>query len=346
MAKRDTQASENPVDKKRVKKSKDQERTEKTRVIPHEQHKIIDQEDQEQQSQKKGSQQSNDSKNARLLTLESLFPLTLSPSDIELDPTMVASDDSAYVYKGKYRQLGILCTCIKPQEETRAQYEWAMSQMLSACRNMETYIGRFKSTAEHMRIKLPEGSKKATCWFFVKRSYQTLEEYMALQKSKKIVLEPLYFIQMAITLFSILVDAHALNIGLVNISPKSICVGTDGGLYFGEFKSCVLLDEPKPLRDKGWIRISAQHTPDVKIIKRGDYKKESDMIYTVQLLKYIINENTCNDQNLKNFYKKLGSVLSLGLRKSTHSRTKAESMLKYFENLRHDALNVNDDKDD
>lgn len=52
---------------------------------------------------------------------------------------------------------------------------------------------------------------------------------------------------MAISLFSALKDAHALDIGLVNLSMDHLWLGMDGALFFDDFKSCLKLQTTNEL---------------------------------------------------------------------------------------------------
>lgn len=60
-------------------------------------------------------------------------------------------------------------------------------------------------------------------------------------------------LQMSITLFSMLADAHAQNIGLMNINLDTLFVGDDYGLYFDGFDSCIPFDESDAVHRKSWM---------------------------------------------------------------------------------------------
>ncbi len=66
---------------------------------------------------------------------------------------------------------------------------------------------------------------------------------------------------MAITLFSMLADAHALNIGLVDITQNSLYIGDDHGLYFDGFQACIPLDEEDAVHNRSWMDLKALKCP-------------------------------------------------------------------------------------
>lgn len=58
---------------------------------------------------------------------------------------------------------------------------------------------------------------------------------------------------MAINLFSMLADAHAQNIGLVDINADKLFVSDDYGLYFDGFEACISFDESDKAQGKFWM---------------------------------------------------------------------------------------------
>lgn len=73
------------------------------------------------------------------------------------------------------------------------------------------------------------------------------------------LIEPYDILQIAVSLFSAIADAHALNIGLVDISMDNLWLNLDGNVYFDGFKSCLgLLDNNK---DCLWIDFDCLQCP-------------------------------------------------------------------------------------
>ncbi|KAI7907278.1 uncharacterized protein BX663DRAFT_426319 [Cokeromyces recurvatus] len=171
-----------------------------------------------------------------------------------------------------------------------------MSEKLRLCRNMATYLGQFKADPIELNIDFLNNTiaeKKLPAWFFIKPYYElgTLRHYLRERKKKRLELEPLYVLQMAVTLFSILTDAHSQNIGLVDITMDSLYVNTDGGLYFGGFKSCVSLDPESLSKQKDSFDTSSIKCPEIKIIKAGNYMKECDVFLACHVLLQVIQKN-------------------------------------------------------
>jgi hypothetical protein len=72
-------------------------------------------------------------------------------------------------------------------------------------------------------------------------------------------IEPLYVLQIAISLFSAIADAHTLNVGLVNISMDTLWLGLDGAVYFDAFKSCLILEDEE--EKQPWINFDQLQCP-------------------------------------------------------------------------------------
>lgn len=70
--------------------------------------------------------------------------------------------------------------------------------------------------------------------------------------------EPFYLLQMFISIFYVLEDAHRLNIGLVDINFDNFNVNVDYTLDFDGFESCIYLKDNIVNRKRSWM-ISARH---------------------------------------------------------------------------------------
>lgn len=74
-----------------------------------------------------------------------------------------------------------------------------------------------------------------------------------------LAIEPMHAIQMAINIFSMLVDAHKMSIYLVDITKRSIFVDVDGSLYFSAFRSA--LSPTSRMSPKPWVKFDHLVSP-------------------------------------------------------------------------------------
>lgn len=70
----------------------------------------------------------------------------------------------------------------------------------------------------------------------------------------------------AISLFSILTDAHTTGFGLVDVTLKIMQVSLDCTLYFDGFRACMPLDKVGVENDKSWMDLKSLRCPG-KILK-------------------------------------------------------------------------------
>ncbi|KAI8644671.1 hypothetical protein BD408DRAFT_430400 [Parasitella parasitica] len=196
--------------------------------------------------------------------LQQMFPLTFDIDKAIISTVPLTDKISVHsrevTYKGYYKTLGIVCACVTPLNKVdyfdeMNQHEWEMSEQLMPCRNMATCITHFKAN---------QLTTKNSFWYFIKPYYPkgTLTQYWMNNRIQKTTIQPLYILQIAISLFSAIRDAHSLNIGLVDISMETLWLGMDGVAYFSGFKSSLSLQGGSK-HDAG-IQNSMQNEPSQK----------------------------------------------------------------------------------
>ncbi|KAL7329381.1 hypothetical protein PS15p_207491 [Mucor circinelloides] len=262
--------------------------------------------------------------------------------------------------KGNYKQLDITCTCVVPSINSSYfdemnRYEWAMSDYLLPCRSMATYINHFKSKRNAVLNEIIGDESDQPVWFFIKPYYKkgTLADYKLSKRHSSANIEPLYILQMAISLFSALTDAHALGIGLVNLSMDYLWLGMDGTLFFDDFKSCLKLqtnNEQLP-----WIDFDLLECPAVekKRTKEEGYSAETDVFqasliilslmqkHTSRLAKLVVmSENRVEilDDQIDPLYANILPAVEPGLAFNAQNRPTASAMLQCFESMRYRAF--------
>ncbi|KAI8334495.1 hypothetical protein BD560DRAFT_340635 [Blakeslea trispora] len=215
-----------------------------------------------------------------------------------------------------------------------------MSCLLVVCRNMGTFIGRFKATCKEANVRIPDFTTQSEFWFLIEPVYQynTLSDYLKTLESNGLGMEPLYFIQMGITLYSMIFDAHSVDIGLYGITEESLRVGVDGSLYFVGFEYCMPLVQNNQIKPKPWMNPSHVEAPNFKVFRKNQYIKEADAFFASRLLDKIAQQNLSRKHS--RFYKQVSTLLQSGLMVSHQKRATAQSLMESFERLRLNALNI------
>ncbi|KAL9550271.1 hypothetical protein MBANPS3_004795 [Mucor bainieri] len=292
------------------------------------------------------------------------FPLDFDIKSISINtpPVMDKMKDHRreISFKGSYKQLDIMCTCVVPSLNSSYfddmnRYEWQMSDHLLPCRGMATYINHFRSKRNAaLNEMIDDGSDQAVS-FFIKPYYEkgTLASYRLSKRSRGTPIEPLDILQIAVSLFSALKDAHALGIGLVSISMDSLWLGLDGNIYFDDFKSCVHLqghDQQLP-----WIDFDLLNCPDneKKEIKEQGYNAETDVFQASLIMLSLMQKcqskltklvvmgehqvDILSDQ-IDPLYASILPAIEPGLAFDGEERPTASAMLQCFESMRYRAL--------
>ncbi|PHZ07302.1 uncharacterized protein RHIMIDRAFT_242816 [Rhizopus microsporus ATCC 52813] len=163
------------------------------------------------------------------------------PSNIILDiSTLNKNNPREFHCKGTYQGVPIECIYIPVCNEDRSQYyhEFYMSDRLTACRNMGVYFNMFEATLSEMNINYKEVPSERSGLFLIRQHYPNgcLRDYVLKNRVNGIDTESMHAIQAGINLFSMLADAHALNMFLVGIDTKNIFVDIDGSLRFFGFR--------------------------------------------------------------------------------------------------------------
>lgn len=122
-------------------------------------------------------------------TVTTMFPLRITPKDLEFCTIPIHDKGSRareITFSAVYRKLKVICVGIfngKASTRTalfiegRHQYEWDMSNALSICRSVATYIDYIEMSPNEMNIKYLSNEPVG---FFIKPYYQNgiLRTYM------------------------------------------------------------------------------------------------------------------------------------------------------------------------
>lgn len=130
-------------------------------------------------------------------TILASFPLRVKRDDIRFHtkPILdIKTNAREITFIANYKKLKVICASIINVErthkakmiETRTEHEWKMSNTLGICRNMATYIDRFKMRPSELNVEYLKDIPSDPVWFFIKPYYEygTLRNYLD-DKTKK-----------------------------------------------------------------------------------------------------------------------------------------------------------------
>ncbi|GAN01164.1 hypothetical protein MAM1_0005d00595 [Mucor ambiguus] len=292
------------------------------------------------------------------------FTLELDTKFMRIDKRLVTDkmkDHSREIsFKGSYKHLDIMFTCVVPSIndsyfDDMNRYEWKMSDCLLPCRSMATCISHFRSKRNAVLNEIIGDTSDQAVWFFIKPYHEkgTLANYRLSKRRQGTHIEPLYILQIAISLFSALKDAHALGIGLVSVSMDSLWLGLDGVVYFNEFKSCVYLQQDN--EQLPWVDFDLLDCPDIekKRTKEQGYSAETDVFQASlivlslmqkcqsKLTKLVVMGEHQVDilrNQIDPLYTSILPAVEPGLAFKGEERPTASAMLQCFESMRYRAL--------
>lgn len=191
---------------------------------------------------------------------------------------------------GTYKNMDITCRCVIAfgdidYHQEQYYYGYHMYREMQSCRYVTNYIGIFRAHVLDI-VDFIQNPPKEPALFIVKPLYVhgTLAQYakakrrtgnVYIAKNKEFIcillfilyiyiymidchFEPFYLLQMFISIFYVLEDAHRLNIGLVDINFDNFNVNVDYTLDFDGFESCIYLKDNIVNRKRSWM-ISARH---------------------------------------------------------------------------------------
>lgn len=160
-------------------------------------------------------------------------------------------------------------------------------------------------------------------------------------------------LQIAVSLFSALNDAHALGIGLVRLSLDNLWLGLDGVVYFDSFQSCV--DLQRSNERLPWIDFDLLNCPgkEKKRSKEQGYSAQTDVFQASLVLLGLMQKHKSNvtrgaavDQHQVDMlrsqtdplYAAILPAIEPGLALNWEERPTASAMLQCFESMRYRAL--------
>ncbi|GAA5803090.1 hypothetical protein HPULCUR_008565 [Helicostylum pulchrum] len=175
-----------------------------------------------------------------------------------------------------------------------------MHNRLYGCQYMAHYVGVFRAHVLDI-VDFIQTPPKDPALFLVRRLYYggNLGQYMYDKRRNEEYLEPMHLLQMCISLFSMVKEAHLLNIGLVDITPEGLQVDAIGMLYFNSYQSCLDLQDTIVNRNKPWmVNTKFLKCPEAKSMNNM-YKKSAD-VFAATLIMLDLAQHF--DYNLKKLH--------------------------------------------
>ncbi|KAI9310362.1 kinase-like domain-containing protein [Dichotomocladium elegans] len=236
---------------------------------------------------------------------QSLLPslvLDIQPEDLVFEEPL-GEGEVASVMLAKYRNVRVACK-VRRECKRRKDYESdvlreiAYSAKLSACRFMNPCIGvlrcRQQKIKKNIRPSKSVNMKDDLC--LIQRYYENgdLRDYIASRQG--VHLHHVEVLQIGLSLFAGLSDAHKLGVGIVDLKLENILVDVVGSAWFTDFGSCIDFDNKQVINlDSTGVK----WTEDVaapEMLKYKQFSKESDVFMCAVILAEVMTPSLSDEE--------------------------------------------------
>ncbi|CEP17724.1 hypothetical protein [Parasitella parasitica] len=281
----------------------------------------------------------------------------IDPNDLHISDKVLGEGQLGVVRLGYYR--GLIVACKSKRQYTRshlfldqAKREMMFAAKLSACRHINRYIGWVSCHRHLVEENKPNGyyGKDKEFLYIVQRYVPNGDSRNYLEKRAS-SFKPQEVLQASICLFAALTDAHALNIGIVDLKLENFLIDSSGAGWLTDFGSCVEfaqgvetvnLDEEKV----AWT----EHVASPEMFQKHTFSKASDVfmatLIIAELMTADISDVDFQNQILRRnsstgkvsfssnlidpIFKEFFTLLKLGLSNNPNSRPTAGAILDYL----------------
>ncbi|KAI7881476.1 kinase-like protein [Lichtheimia hyalospora FSU 10163] len=229
-------------------------------------------------------------------------PITLSidPEDLKLK-RILGEGQMGMVMLAEYQSVPVACKFRRAKKnkqtfEDAISRELAFAARLSVCPYMNPCIGilRCKQTRAG---RLVQGDDL----YIVQRYYENgdLRDYM--EKLQDDYFHETQVLQMALSLFAGLADAHKLNIGILDLKLENILIDSCGSAWITDFGSCVELrgdDDWIDLRYVGVQWTKAVAAPEM--LHQHSFSKKSDVFMAASIIAEALTPQLSDEEFAEN----------------------------------------------
>ncbi|KAI8646568.1 kinase-like domain-containing protein [Parasitella parasitica] len=280
----------------------------------------------------------------------------IDPNDLHISETVLGEGQLGVVRLGCYKGLPVACKSKRQYTRSylfsnQAKREMMFAAKLSACRYINRYIGWVSCHRHHVEGKKPYDYGKDKQFLYIVQRYVPNGDARGYLEKRASSFKPLEVLQASICLFAALTDAHALNIGIVDLKLENFLIDSSGAGWLTDFGSCieftqgvetVNLDE----EDVAWT----DHVAPPEMFKKHTFSKASDVFMATLIIAELMTadisdadfqtrilqrdsstgEVSISTNLIDPTFEVFFTLLKLGLSNNPYSRPTAGAILDYL----------------
>ncbi|KAL9552981.1 hypothetical protein MBANPS3_003505 [Mucor bainieri] len=279
----------------------------------------------------------------------------LDPEDLRISKTLLGEGQLGIVRLGFYK--GLYVACKSKRQFTRsagfqsqAKREMLFAAKLAGCRYINRYIGWISCRRQLVEHRARVYSKQTPSLYIIQRYVPNGDARGYLEKRES-SFKPQEVLQAAICLFSALTDAHALNIGIVDLKLENFLIDSSGAGWLTDFGSCIEFKEGNETTDLDDEKVAwTEHVAPPEMLQKHEFTKASDVFMATLIVAELMTadisdvdfqnnilqrcaktgrvsfSSTAIDPMYNDFFK----LLKMGLHNNPSQRPTAKAILDYL----------------
>ncbi|KAL0144850.1 kinase-like domain-containing protein [Mucor lusitanicus] len=278
----------------------------------------------------------------------------LDPGDLQISETVLGEGQLGIVRLGFYK--GLYVACKSKRQFTRnggfhsqAKREMLFAAKLAACRYINRYIGWVFCRRELMK-KTSFYTRHMPSLYIIQRYVPNGDARGYLEKRES-SFKPQEVLQASICLFAALTDAHALNIGIVDLKLENFLIDSSGAGWLTDFGSCIEFKEGNEAVDLDEEKVAwTEHVAPPEMLQKHIFTKASDVFMATLIIAELMTADV-SDVDFQNnilqrcertgkvsfssapidpVYKDFFTLLKMGLHNNPNQRPTAKAILDYL----------------
>ncbi|GAN09299.1 hypothetical protein MAM1_0257d08824 [Mucor ambiguus] len=278
----------------------------------------------------------------------------LDPKELQISETVLGEGQLGIVRLGLYRGLYVACKSKRLFTRSDAFHSQAKREMmfaakLAACRYINRYIGWIFCRRELLERSSVYSKHKP--YLYILQRYVPNGDARAYLEKRETSFKPQEVLQASICLFAALTDAHALNIGIVDLKLENFLIDSSGAGWLTDFGSCIEFKEGSETADLDEEKVAwTEHVAPPEMLQKHTFTKASDVFMATLIVAELMTADI-SDVDFQNnilqrcaktgkvsfssapinpVYNNFFTLLKMGLHNNSNQRPTAKATLDYL----------------